>query len=333
MRDLSIIIPIYNTPTEALERCFRSILLMEQVDYEVLLIDDGSAACVGSYCKEFAQQHPAFQYFYKENGGVSSARNMGISLAQGRYLTFVDADDAVCAQVLEKHLLAAAGQDLILFDMILTQNEKDSVWYAFDLPEGALTRQQVLYQLITASSISGPVAKLYQTQRIRQGSLQFDTRFISGEDWMFVCDYVMQAETFLYCRQPAYRYFRDEATGLSRTIRFPDQMLHNQLARYERKQRMIEGCVWQHHDPAQIASLAAAELIENLFNSAADLLLSRQYTPARKQLVRDAVTTAGGQLLSQVSRKTKLKLWVLTRCPAALYPLAQLRVFYLRHGK
>lgn len=333
MRDLSIIIPIYNTPTESLERCFRSILPMDQVDYEVLLIDDGSAADVGVYCRAFVQEHPAFQYYYKENGGVSSARNMGISLAKGRYLTFVDADDVVYADVLAKHLSADDSWELVLFDMVLTQRGSDSVWHAFDLPEGTLNRQQVLYQLITASSISGPVAKLYQTAKIQQAAVRFDTRFISGEDWMFVCDYVMQADHFLYCRQPVYRYFREGSTGFSRMAQFPDTMLHNQLARYARKQQMIQSCNWQHHDPGQIASLAAGELIENLFNSAADLLLAKQYTRERKEQIRAAVAAAGKQRLSQVSQKTKLKLWVLTRCPALLAVLAVLRSAYLNYRK
>jgi glycosyltransferase involved in cell wall biosynthesis len=333
MRDLSIIIPLYNTPIDCLQRCFQSILPLKQVDYEVLLIDDGSAAEVGDYCKAFAKEHPAFQYHYKDNGGVSSARNLGLSLAAGRYTTFVDADDMIYAAVLEKHLSTGNMQQLVLFDILLTERGSDSVWYAFDLPQGPVTREQVLNQLITASSISGPVAKLYQTKRIREASLAFNTQFISGEDWMFVCDYVMQADSFFYYREPVYRYFRDEATGLNRTMRFPDTMLQNQLKRYARKQEILSGCDWQQFDPVRSTSLAAAELIENLFNSAADLLLAKQYTKERKSLIRSAVTAAGKLLAPDAPSKTKLKLLVLTRCPVALWPLAQLRAVYLKHKK
>lgn len=331
MLDLSIIIPIYNTALDMLTRCFQSVLALDGCTYEVLLIDDGSKSGVGDFCKGFAEKHPAFQYYYKENGGVSSARNLGLSLAKGRYVTFVDADDVIYADVLQKHLPVDDSWELVLFDMVLTQRGSDSVWHAFDMPEGTLDRQQVLYQLITASSISGPVAKLYQTAKIQQASIQFDACFISGEDWMFVCDYVMQANRFLYCRQPVYRYFRESSTGLSRMVRFPDTMLHNQLARYARKQQMLQSCCWDHYDPVQIASLAAGELIENLFNSAADLLLTKQYTKGRKEQIRNAIAVAGKQLLSQTSKKTKLKLWVLTSCPTAMWSLAHLRAFYLRH--
>jgi hypothetical protein len=110
-------------------------------------------------------------------------------------------------------------------------------------------------------------------------------------------------------------------------------MLHNQLARYARKQQMITGCHWYQHDPARIASLAAAELIENLFNSAADLLLTKQYTKERKESIRTAVAAAGAQLTGSVSKKTRGKLLVLTRFPAALFVLAKLRAVYLRCKK
>lgn len=330
MLDLSIIIPIYNTPIEDLSRCFASILPLEQLSYEVLLIDDGSAAQVGDFCKAFVSQHQFFQYHYKENGGVSSARNLGLSLASGKYLTFVDADDVICADTLSVHFPTDSTPDLVLFDMILTQLEKDSMWYAFDLPEGTLSQEQVLYQLLTASSISGPVAKLYLTARIREANLCFDTRFIAGEDWMFVCDYTTRSRDFLYCRKPSYRYFRDNSTGQGRMIRFPDTMLHNQLARYARKQELLDNFSWKSCDPVQISSLAAAELIENLFNSAAVLLLAKQYTRERKETIRSAVIDAGKQLLPHTSKKTRLKLWVIKSCPILLHALALLRALYLK---
>lgn len=310
-----------------------SILPITQVDYEVLLIDDGSVGDVGVYCKGFADDHPSFQYHYKENGGVSSARNLGLSLAKGRYVTFVDADDAIYVDVLEKYTPLDDTQDLVLFDILLTQGGIDSIWYAFDLPEGSLTREQVLYQLLTASSISGPVAKLYKAELLKKAKLLFDTSFVSGEDWMFVTAYVLQAERFSYCKETSYRYFRDESTGQERTARFPDQMVDNQLSRYVKKQDILKTQVWKEFSIAKIQHLASVELTENLFNSAADLLLAGLYTKERKQKIYQAIKQAGTFLTEEVPKKTKLKKWIITQFPPALGLLAVLRKIYLKRKR
>lgn len=330
MPDLSVIIPIYNTPLDMLQRCFQSVLSLKGCDFEALLIDDGSKEAVGDYCKAYAAENPEFRYIRKENGGASSARNLGIAEAAGRYLTFLDADDILIGEPLKENLPEAEGPDMIIFDMLLTQRGTDSVWYGFDCPSGPISRQQFLYQLFTASSISGPCAKLYKTELLRKENLSFDTTFISGEDWMFVCDCGLLTENIAYCKETSYQYFREDSTGLSRTVRFPDKMLQNQLARYERKRRLISTENWTDYAPADILSLSAVELIENLFNSAADLLLAKQYTRERKTLIRDAVAQAGTLLAPPTPKKTLLKHKVLTAFPILLWPLALLRALYLK---
>ena len=328
--DLSIVIPIYNTPIAMLERCFASVGAWKALSYEVLMIDDGSEATVGAFCSQYAQEHPAFRYLYKENGGVSSARNLGIQEAKGRYLTFVDADDLIFAETIEKHFPGEDGADLVFFDILLTQNGFDSVWSAFPQEEGALDRQQVLFRLCTSAGITGPVAKLYQTQLLQQHNIRFNTAFVTGEDWMFVCDYIQQAESFLYHKACSYQYFREAVTLQTRFSRFPDKMLQNQLSRHARKQQVMAQQEWTRYPAEQVYRLAATELVENLFNSSADLLLLKKLTPSRKALIREAVTEAGKKLEGAAAQKTWMKLFVLCKCPVALWPLAQLRRQYLK---
>ena len=330
MSELSVIIPIYNTPPALLERCLRSVLTLEGCAYEALLIDDGSKPATGDFCKAFIKDRPAFRYLYKENGGVSTARNMGIAEASGRYLTFLDADDILIGAPLKKAVSDSSTPDMLIFDMLLTQRGSESVWHGFDLESGAVTREQFLFQLFTTASISGPCAKLYKTRLIRDNQILFNTEFISGEDWMFVCDCGLLSAQIEYRAESTYHYFREDSTGLSRTARFPDKMLHNQLARYERKKQVVSSEHWENYTPERILSLSAVELIENLFNSAADLLLTKLYTPARKEVILSAVNDAGSLLQAPMPRKAKLKLFVLTRAPLALWPLAKLRLFYLR---
>lgn len=313
MTELSVIIPIYNTPIPALQRCFDSVSAFR----EVLLIDDGSQAETGSFCLEYCRDHPNFRYAYQENGGVSSARNKGLSLATGQYITFLDADDELLPDG-----IVPSESDLVLYDILLRDGGSEWVWSALDQDAGPLTKKQLLYRLIATKSLNGPVAKLYKRSIIEENGLRFDRDFITGEDWNFVCDYALHAETITYQKTPVYRYFREAATSMGRLSRQPDTMLRNYLSMYQRKLDLAE--MTDHANELKV--IAAADLTETLFNTAADLLLLKLLTPERKALIRDAV--AG--LPRANSRKTRIKAAVINRHFWLLRPLAMLRALYLK---
>ena len=91
---ISIIVPVYNTE-QYLRRCIDSVLAQTYQDFELLLIDDGSKDSSGAICDEYAAQDTRVRVFHKANGGVSSARNVGLDHARGEWITFVDSDDEV----------------------------------------------------------------------------------------------------------------------------------------------------------------------------------------------------------------------------------------------
>ena len=97
---ISIIVPIYNRE-KYLSECIDSILVQSYSDFEVLLIDDGSTDRSGEICDEYAQKDARIRVFHKENGGVSSARNVGLDNATGEWIAFVDSDDWVGEKYLE----------------------------------------------------------------------------------------------------------------------------------------------------------------------------------------------------------------------------------------
>lgn len=98
---ISIIVPIYNTK-EYLSRCVKSLQVQTYSRLEILLVDDGSTDGSGELCDRLAEADERIRVFHKENGGSSSARNLGISQAQGEYIGFVDSDDYVDADMYEK---------------------------------------------------------------------------------------------------------------------------------------------------------------------------------------------------------------------------------------
>lgn len=100
---LSIIVPVYNIK-EYLPRCVASICAQTYRNLEILLVDDGSTDGTGELCDELAGKDTRIKVFHKKNGGSSSARNLGISKANGEFLGFVDSDDYIEPDMYEKLL-------------------------------------------------------------------------------------------------------------------------------------------------------------------------------------------------------------------------------------
>lgn len=89
---LSVIVPVYNVE-KYLQECVDSILAQDVEDMEVILVDDGATDGSGKICNEYAEKDKRVTVIHKENGGVSTARNAGLDIARGKYITFVDSDD------------------------------------------------------------------------------------------------------------------------------------------------------------------------------------------------------------------------------------------------
>lgn len=115
---ISVIVPVYNAE-KYLHRCVDSILSQTFTDFEVLLINDGSTDTSGVICDEYAQKDARVRVFHKENGGVSSARNVGIKNMRGLYSIHVDSDDWVEPSYLKDLYSCAKVENWILFGVIL----------------------------------------------------------------------------------------------------------------------------------------------------------------------------------------------------------------------
>lgn len=105
---VSVIVPVYNQE-RYLEECISSIRRQTLAEWECLIINDGSSDSSGEIARRFLEADSRIRYFEQENGGVSSARNLGMQRASGRYLCFVDGDDFIDAAFL-KHLLDASDR-------------------------------------------------------------------------------------------------------------------------------------------------------------------------------------------------------------------------------
>ena len=94
MIEISIIVPVYNTEKYII-RCINSVLKQTFRNWELILIDDGSIDSSGKICDFFQKKDNRIKVIHKKNEGVSIARNLGITLSKGNYITFIDSDDWV----------------------------------------------------------------------------------------------------------------------------------------------------------------------------------------------------------------------------------------------
>lgn len=110
MPQISVIVPVYKVETY-LPACVESILAQSFRDFELILVDDGSPDNCGAMCDAYAREDPRIRVIHQKNGGLSAARNSGMEIARGDYMTFIDSDDLVATEYLAALLRAAETGD------------------------------------------------------------------------------------------------------------------------------------------------------------------------------------------------------------------------------
>ena len=123
---VSIIVPVYNV-SDYLQECWDSIISQSFKNLEIILVDDGSTDGSGELCDELSKQDKRVIVIHRKNGGLSAARNSGLDVCKGEYVTFVDSDDFIASNMIEKLVLAMSetGADIVQCESIRFENELD----------------------------------------------------------------------------------------------------------------------------------------------------------------------------------------------------------------
>lgn len=132
---LSIIVPIYNAETY-LDKCLRSILSQSFGDFELILVDDGSSDASWAICSEYSAKDVRIRIVRKQNGGVSSARNLGLSLVRGDYVAFVDSDDTVSSDAFQNMQFLLDDQSIDLLEFPVSVFCNTSAAYMWKVKQG-----------------------------------------------------------------------------------------------------------------------------------------------------------------------------------------------------
>lgn len=239
--DLSVIIPVYNTPLDLLEKCFDSIQLEGLIEWEAIIIDDGSNSGVGEYCADYVERHPEFRYFYQKNNGVSSARNAGIRHAAGHYIMFVDADDELVAESLTKKALDC-GADIIFFDTELIENRHARVIETFPGRKIGNICKKSVTSAAFLNRLNSVWSKLYSRELLIKNKLQFDVDMVIAEDALFALNAIIIAETMYYSNAVIYKYIRPFGSDRGRILRFPQKTVGNLIQLYQARKECLENC-------------------------------------------------------------------------------------------
>ena len=217
---VSVIMPVYNAE-QYLNRSINSVLCQSFTDFELILVNDGSKDSSLQICNDFAQKDCRVKVVNKENGGVSKARNTGISQSKGEYIAFIDSDDELCFDFLEKGINVAKNNnlDLVVFGIAMyTYNQNKEVEETvFGVRESKfLTVNDVLAgwnRTFPCICICGPVSKIYRASVIRT-SISFDTNMSRAEDTCFNLDVLEKIGKLYFFKDIGYKYIRINENSL-----------------------------------------------------------------------------------------------------------------------
>ncbi len=215
MPKISVIVPVYKAEA-FLRKCTDSILRQSCPDLELLLIEDGSPDRSGALCEEIAREDSRVRVFHKPNGGVSSARNLGLANAKGTYIAFVDSDDWLEPDALASLLSALEenGADSAGCGHRNVSDGGEGACEAPALPAGvydeAAIRSGIVDRLL-GDRLRQPVLNgfiwrfLYTRSIIASTHIEFEGAYL--EDELFLLEYFCHARRLAIVDRPLYNYY------------------------------------------------------------------------------------------------------------------------------
>ena len=244
MPAISVIVPVYQAE-KLLPQCVDSVLAQTFSDWELLLIDDGSRDGSPALCDGYAARDPRVRVFHKPNGGVSTARNLGLEHAAGQCIAFLDADDAFEPAALETlwYLREKAGADsagCAHFNLSPSGEQHVELLLPAGIYEAAGIREKILWPL-TGDRLRPPLFNgfiwrfLFDAAILRDNAITFEGAYL--EDELFLMEYFSNAQRLAVTDKPLYRYLENPASATHRYM--PDYL--RVFARFlERKAAVVE---------------------------------------------------------------------------------------------
>lgn len=219
---ISIIVPIYNSEKH-LPQCIESIKNQCYSDFELILVNDGSTDSSGCICDSYAKNDDRIKVFHKQNGGVSSARNLGLKNSVGDFVTFVDSDDYLENNFLKQILDDYINNDveLVYQNVLKFSKSERSKLYSFDSQKLDI---QSFFKNHLVSSYGYVHSKLFSADIIKNNNLVFDEKISFGEDCIFISDYLFYCNHVLLSVTTNYNYRVSPESLITKLYSFEKEM-------------------------------------------------------------------------------------------------------------
>lgn len=211
---LSIIIPVYNSG-KYLEKCISSIKRNKCEEYEIIIIDDGSNDGTSEICDKYSDEFQ-IKVIHQKNSGVSNARNRGLKLARGEYITFVDSDDYVSPDYVGTIIQKINTQkDIYFFGSNKIEGNKKTKCREWIYRTKDRFNIERIYDVVLSGKSNEPWDKVFKKRIIDENNIKFNVNVGLGEDIIFTLDYLKYVKSCELIKKDIYNY-RILYTGLSR---------------------------------------------------------------------------------------------------------------------
>ncbi|TDG00318.1 glycosyltransferase family 2 protein [Paenibacillus piri] len=250
MKDVlvSVIVPVYNLE-QYVGRALDSLLEQTLRSIEIIVVNDGSTDGSGTVAEAYARNDGRIKVVHKTNGGVSSARNTGLELAQGEYVTFVDPDDFIDRRAYE-HMYDTASQtgcDIVICGFSYV-SEANLAGESARLPIIANVvlgkqeiREQIWYNLLYSDMDAGVWNKLYRRDLLGRHRIRFDETVLFTEDHLFNLVAFTYAGHAIYIPEPFYRYVVSIPNSASKKYRYNYFQLYEHVYLFKLKLLSVWG--------------------------------------------------------------------------------------------
>lgn len=263
---VSIIVPVYNVE-KYIRECLDSIVAQTFTDWECLLIDDGSPDYSGKICDEYAQKDARFRVFHKENGGVSSARNLGLDHARGEWVTFIDSDDIIAITYLEnliQPIIKDKSLDFVHGGFSFYYNQEIAGKGYRPLPKVGSDKSYLLNNFqgyITSKLFLRGIINSWK----KDVKLTFDENMKIAEDYAFTLDYLCNVEKYCFIDEIGYYYRKDNVLSATNTSR--NYQYIYALASYRHQSSSMQEFLKRSHISENSCEKRLKEIGDNLIST------------------------------------------------------------------
>ena len=305
MPKLSIIVPVYKVE-QYINKCIDSILNQTFTDFELILVDDGSPDNCGKICDEYAQKDKRVRVIHKENGGVSSARNLGIDEVKGEYIGFVDSDDFIDANMYQEMLdfLEVNDLDIVCTDTYVVHGDRKKFRPRY-LEDKIFENGTAITENLNGNLDNAVWNKIYKKKMIADIRFPLNRRF---EDVATVYKWIFNARKVGYLSKPHYYYRKLDSSFIGTSFNPHNRYEHfvGYKERYEFSKKNNLECI----NDCELLALEAALAALTVFYANDEVEISERFINVSKFIDEHSISVRKDKMRS----RNKFLIWCNKHC-------------------